>query len=370
MEMERQIWIPVCSEILLPDVRAQLVARLKIERSQAALSEVDDPWLSLDDDVRRERDREKRAMQLQHRSAVVRACLAFGYTGRSAHLREALHALEDAASSERQPSLSPVTEITYQREADCFHEALRAVLAPSAVCFLVRLVRAHIHQAIPVSFLQTGGGGLEGRALRGEQWLSRKGWESLDASTPWEEGTWFVAPFQIWYDEDVREARADEEKRQSSVAVARSRAEQPLGSETLPSEEGDSADPSGPLDLPEPPDRYRRSATDPMPPNPDRTIAEKDAVTIHFVEDGFTALGRVWYRGMELTLGRSSPGWNAALDREGNGWFQMPEDEQDRRFGKVMFRPGPWPGEPWSEEQRSSFEKDYSVEGSWEENSW
>ena len=90
-----------------------------------------------------------------------------------------------------------------------------------------------------------------------------------------------------------------------------------------------------------------------IPSNPADGMEAKEAVTIHFVADGFTALGRSWYQGMELTLELESPGWHATFDSEGNTWLNLTEAEQHRRYGKVFFRPGPWPGDPWPEEQRS-----------------
>ncbi len=64
---------------------------------------------------------------------------------------------------------------------------------------------------------------------------------------------------------------------------------------------------------------------------------------IHFVEDGFTGFGVVWYRGQELevTVGslRWDEGWN-----QGTRWLQWQDAEQMNKCGKVYFRRGPWPG--------------------------
>jgi hypothetical protein len=64
-------------------------------------------------------------------------------------------------------------------------------------------------------------------------------------------------------------------------------------------------------------------------------------VTVHFVEDGFTALGKVWEKGKTLTLARGSDDWNETLDKKGRSWTEESADEQLDRRGKVYFLPGP-----------------------------
>lgn len=67
-------------------------------------------------------------------------------------------------------------------------------------------------------------------------------------------------------------------------------------------------------------------------------------VVIHFVEDGFTFSGQIWYRGQEIEFVVGSPAWEASV-RRGN-WVPLAFDEQAQilRYGRVMFKPGPWPG--------------------------
>lgn len=67
--------------------------------------------------------------------------------------------------------------------------------------------------------------------------------------------------------------------------------------------------------------------------------AEGETITIHFVEDGFTKFGVVWYRGQEITLGPSHPRWRDAVD-----WIMLDDRAQMQRYGRVLFRRGPWPG--------------------------
>lgn len=82
----------------------------------------------------------------------------------------------------------------------------------------------------------------------------------------------------------------------------------------------------------------------------DTTEAEETDQTIllHFLEDGFSAFAVVWYRGQELEIVKGSRSYKATLDRNGQSWLDLVDNEyeQVKRFGKVMFRKGPWFGDP------------------------
>lgn len=71
-----------------------------------------------------------------------------------------------------------------------------------------------------------------------------------------------------------------------------------------------------------------------------------DTILLHIVEDGFTASGAVWMRGQELEFKKDTPEYRDTLDRTGKSWLDLLGDDaaQMEMFGKVMFRPGPWPG--------------------------
>ncbi len=88
-------------------------------------------------------------------------------------------------------------------------------------------------------------------------------------------------------------------------------------------------------------------------------------VLIHFLEDGFTALGQVWYRGQELEVAPGSGAYADTCDRLGHSWLELRHDEfgQVERFGKVMFRAGPWPGKPLVEAAKVPFESLRSLHG-------
>jgi hypothetical protein len=65
-----------------------------------------------------------------------------------------------------------------------------------------------------------------------------------------------------------------------------------------------------------------------------------ESVIIHFVEDGLTAFGKVWYRGEEIEIGPDHPRWAEAKD-----WVLLSKFQQYDRYGKQYFDQGPWPGQ-------------------------
>lgn len=71
------------------------------------------------------------------------------------------------------------------------------------------------------------------------------------------------------------------------------------------------------------------------------------AVTIHFVEDGFTILGKVWYVGEPLTLNPGTENWELSkINFRGTTrvFATLTEDEQITLWGKRIFRDGPGQG--------------------------
>lgn len=87
-------------------------------------------------------------------------------------------------------------------------------------------------------------------------------------------------------------------------------------------------------------------------------------IVIHFLEDGFTALGQVWYRGQELEFEPGSGAYQDTFDRFGRTWLDLRHNEfaQVDRYGKVMFRSGPWPGKSLVE-AKAMFESLKAVAG-------
>lgn len=71
---------------------------------------------------------------------------------------------------------------------------------------------------------------------------------------------------------------------------------------------------------------------------------EGEAVLIHFVADGFTAFGQVWFRGQEMEIGPGHPRW-----AEARRWITLNRFEQVDRYGEQKFDFGPWPGRPYAD---------------------
>jgi len=61
---------------------------------------------------------------------------------------------------------------------------------------------------------------------------------------------------------------------------------------------------------------------------------------IHFLVDGFSVFGTVWFRGQEAEVWPGHPRWP-----EMQRLLQEDTTHQFKRYGKQMFGLGPWPGE-------------------------
>lgn len=66
---------------------------------------------------------------------------------------------------------------------------------------------------------------------------------------------------------------------------------------------------------------------------------QQGSITVHFVEDGLTLLGKIWYRGEELTINPGTDNWAQA-----SNVLVMDEYEQESKWGQRFFRNGPWRG--------------------------
>lgn len=84
---------------------------------------------------------------------------------------------------------------------------------------------------------------------------------------------------------------------------------------------------------------------DPAPP-------EAETFLIHFLEDGFTAFGAVWYRGQELEVAIGSERWE-----QGKHWLRWTDFDQMERCGKIYFRQGQWPGKRSYTEAAGGFQR-------------
>ena len=78
---------------------------------------------------------------------------------------------------------------------------------------------------------------------------------------------------------------------------------------------------------------------------------DDNPIRIHFLEDGFTALNKVFYRGEELEFDRESQAYKDTLNKRGESWLDYRYDEfgQVDRWGRIFFRNGPWPGKTYAD---------------------
>jgi len=84
------------------------------------------------------------------------------------------------------------------------------------------------------------------------------------------------------------------------------------------------------------------------------------------VDDVFTALGKVWYRGDEIEFAPGSQAYKDTQDRFGVSWLDkyIDNDElQAQAWGRVVFRRGPWPGEKYAA-AAGKYQKRRSLSGS------
>lgn len=84
----------------------------------------------------------------------------------------------------------------------------------------------------------------------------------------------------------------------------------------------------------------------------DEAADDDDVVTIHFLTDGFIALGECWYKGQEVRLKKGGKAWESQYDRNGKSWLDWLDDVEGQyaRWGKQVFGRGPWPGKKWGED--------------------
>lgn len=80
-----------------------------------------------------------------------------------------------------------------------------------------------------------------------------------------------------------------------------------------------------------------------------------DTILIHFLEDGFTALGTTWYRGQELEFEVGGQAYEQTKDRFGKTWLDLAGDVQAQydRWGKQYMGIGkfiPRPNEKFEDE--------------------
>lgn len=86
-------------------------------------------------------------------------------------------------------------------------------------------------------------------------------------------------------------------------------------------------------------------------------VADGEKILIHVLEDGFTALDRVWYRGQEIEFVKGGQAYKDTFDRAGESWLNLTTAEQYRRWGTARFAVGPWPGVAYDDESAEAQER-------------
>lgn len=105
------------------------------------------------------------------------------------------------------------------------------------------------------------------------------------------------------------------------------------------------------------PSRVHFADPDGAVPAEDTSAPEKRVILIHMAEDGFSAHERVWYRGQELEYEIGSAAHAETMDRTGHSWLDDSDAVQMRKYGRVMFRPGPWPGFDYTDDAAREAER-------------
>ena len=73
---------------------------------------------------------------------------------------------------------------------------------------------------------------------------------------------------------------------------------------------------------------------------------------VHFLEDGVTALDKVFVRGEEVEIKDGSAQWEMMHNKDGTCLFALTREEQIRKYGKQLWAEGPWPFDPYDLQAR------------------
>ena len=78
------------------------------------------------------------------------------------------------------------------------------------------------------------------------------------------------------------------------------------------------------------------------PPEYVADSGDGERLVLHFEQDGFMALGQMWYRGQEIEFVLGSPAYERTKDRTGFTWLSLVDDPSGQlaRWGKHYFARG------------------------------
>lgn len=74
------------------------------------------------------------------------------------------------------------------------------------------------------------------------------------------------------------------------------------------------------------------------------SVGPGEKILIHFRKDGLILLGTVWLRGQELEITVGSPDYKRTLNKRGESWLDLRDDEdaQILKWGERMIASGPF----------------------------
>lgn len=121
--------------------------------------------------------------------------------------------------------------------------------------------------------------------------------------------------------------------------------------------------PSTPIrpSVPSTPDKVSPTPVMEAPTSEDAAFIPEEVISsnflVHIVEDGFSAHGQIWYRGQEIEYSTDEQVYKDTMDRYGKSWLDLDDAGQMRKYGRVYFRRGPWPGNEWEDENSREAEQ-------------
>lgn len=87
-----------------------------------------------------------------------------------------------------------------------------------------------------------------------------------------------------------------------------------------------------------------------------KQVKTPEGRVFHVLKDGFTVLGKVWYRGEEIVLDDAA--YEETKDMNGHSWADLTEKDQYEKWDDLYFAPGPWPHKGYDLDDPSLTEED------------
>jgi hypothetical protein len=205
IELERDYLIAAPIQLLVESVRDGVVAALRADPAAASAGLTEDPWLLVDPDVLRARERAAEVESIRAQGAAIASCRRYEQTRRTSHLGRAVRELEAAARAQLDPLCPPLAKAACAEQADRLERAFRLHLPDSAFRYLMEYVRGVIAEE-----LMKAGPGTTGTEGEPQQLLTRDAWTTPRLEEP-SIGVWFVDWLQRDYDEMVERRRVIKE---------------------------------------------------------------------------------------------------------------------------------------------------------------